>query len=390
MTIMVWLLFAAGLGLLVLGAELLVRGASRLAIALGISPLVVGLTVVAYGTSSPELAVSLKAAAAGQADLAVGNVVGSNIFNVLLILGLASVITPLVIARQLVILDVPIMVGVSVLTLLLALDGRIGRADGAILFALAIIYTIFSIRQGRKDAARDDRVEHAPPDEDPLDGHGRGAPITATAGPEDRVPAAKIRGTGPILLNVAFVLAGLGLLVLGSRWMVGAAIQIARALGVGETIIGLTLVAAGTSMPEVATSVMAAVRGQRDIAAGNVIGSNIFNLMAVLGLSGVLASNGLPVAAPVLALDLPFMVAVALACLPIFFTGHRLDRWEGLLFLAYYAAYTSYLILDAAGHQHLELFGRVMLVFVVPLTILTIGASVAHAMRRRPERPPAS
>lgn len=383
MSPLVWLLFLAGLALLVVGAELLVRGASRLAVTLGISPLVVGLTVVAYGTSSPELAVSLKAAVSGQPDLVVGNVIGSNIFNVLLILGAASVITPLIVARQLVILDVPIMIGVSVLTLLLALDGRIGRFDGILLFALALGYTFFSIRQGRKDAVRDDRIEHAPPDEELLDGHGHGTPRGSTIGPEDLVSPGSARGARPILLQIGLVTVGLALLVLGSRWMVDSSITIARALGVSELIIGLTLVAAGTSMPEVATSIMAAVRGQRDIAAGNVVGSCIFNLVIVLGLSALVARDGIPVAAPVLALDLPFMVAVALACLPIFFTGHRLDRWEGLLFLAYYAAYTCYLFLSASEHQHLGLFNRAMAIFVVPLTILTIGVSLLHGLRRR-------
>lgn len=266
-------LLVGGLAVLIAGAEMLVRGASRLAAAVGISPLVIGLTVVAFGTSSPEMAVSVQSALSGQAgaNIAMGNVIGSNIFNVLLILGLSAAIAPLIVAQQLVRLDVPIMIGVSVLVLLLALDGAIGRLDGLLLFAGVIAYTAFAIYQGRRES-KVVEAEYA------------------------QEFSAKPRGAGQVLLNIAFVVVGLGLLVLGSNWFVDAAIAIARVLGVSELVIGLTIVAAGTSMPEVATSVMASLKGERDIAVGNVVGSNLFNLLAVLGLSALVAPAGVEVA----------------------------------------------------------------------------------------------
>jgi len=348
-------LFVAGLGLLVLGAEWLVKGASRLAAALGISPLVIGLTVVAYGTSAPEMAVSVKSAWAGQPDLALGNVVGSNIFNVLLILGASAIITPLVVSSQLIRLDVPIMIGVSLLTLLLAGDGSVGRLDGAILFALAVAYTVFQIRQSRKESAAV-REEY---------GREFGPSRSATAA------------------NLASIAAGLVLLVLGSRWLVNGAVAFAQALGVSELVIGLTIVAAGTSLPEVATSILAAFRGERDIAVGNVVGSNIFNVLAVLGLAGLVAPGGLPAPAALLRFDLPVMVAVALACLPIFASGALIARWEGALFLFYYVAYTAYLVLDAQQHDALPAFSAVMEAFVLPLTGVTL-AVVGWRTWRRP------
>jgi cation:H+ antiporter len=347
-------LFVAGLGLLVLGAEWLVKGASRLARALGISPLVIGLTVVAYGTSAPEMAVSLKSAWAGQPDLALGNVVGSNVFNVLFILGASALIAPLVVSSQLVRLDVPVMIGLSALALLLAGDGSVGRPDGALLFAGAVAYTAFQVWQSRKETAviRDEYArEYA------------GKPSSTAA-------------------NLAFVAAGLALLVLGSRWLVAGAVAFAQALGVSELVIGLTIVAAGTSLPEVATSLLAAVRGERDIAVGNVVGSSIFNILAVLGLSALAAPAGLPAAPALLRFDLPVMIAVALACLPIFASG-SIGRWEGALFLFYYAAYTAYVALAAQQHDALPAFSLVMEAFVLPLTALTLALVGWRAWRQR-------
>ena len=349
------LLFVAGLGLLVLGAEWLVKGASRLAAAAGISPLVIGLTVVAYGTSAPEMAVSVKSALAGQPDLALGNVVGSNVFNVLFILGTSALITPLVVSSQLVRLDVPLMIGVSLLTLLLALDGSIGRWDGLLLFAGAVGYTVFQIVQSRRESAavRSEYAQEFAPKR----------PSTAA--------------------DLAFVVTGLGLLVLGSRWLVQGAVVFAQALGVSELVIGLTIVAAGTSLPEVATSVLAAFRGERDIAVGNVVGSNIFNVLAVLGLAGLVSPSGLPAAPALLRFDLPVMIAVAVACLPVFASGSLIARWEGSLFLFYYAAYTAYLVLSAQRHDALPAFSTVMEAFVLPLTGLTLAVVGWRAWRER-------
>jgi cation:H+ antiporter len=349
----------AGLVLLIVGAEALVRGASRLASAMGISSLVIGLTVVAFGTSSPELAVSLQSTFAGQADIAVGNVVGSNIFNILFILGISALITPLVVAQQLVRLDVPIMVGISILTYLFALDGRFVRWEGALLFAGILLYIIFLIRQSRRETAAIQQEYEAE--------FGTKTPPT---------PAS-------ILFNLFLVGVGLAMLVFGSRWLVESAVTIAEAFGVSQLVIGLTIIAAGTSMPEVATSVIAAIRGERDIAVGNVVGSNIFNLLAVLGLTSVFAPGGVAVSPDALAFDIPFMVVVALACLPIFFTGNTIARWEGLIFLTYYGVYTGYLVLHANGSHNLPLYLDMVLYFLAPLTLLTIGIALWREIAAR-------
>ena len=306
MELSVLLLFVLGLLLLAAGAEILVRGASRLAAALKISPLVIGLTVVAFGTSAPEMAVSVRSAFSGQAgaDLALGNVVGSNIFNILLILGLSATITPLVVTQQLVRRDVPIMIGVSVLMLLLAFDGSISRWNGLLLFGGIIAYTAFAIIQGRKEGSAVQK-EYA------------------------QEYADKPKGVVSFVQNVLFILIGLAMLVLGSNWLVDGAITIARAFGVSELVIGLTIVSAGTSLPEVATSVMASIKGERDIAVGNVIGSNLFNILAVLGLAALVAPDGINVASSALRFDIPVMIVVAVACLPIFFTGYSIARWGG-------------------------------------------------------------
>jgi len=354
---MTLLLFLLGLVALVAGAELLVRGASRLAASLGIPPLVVGLTVVAFGTSAPEMAVSVQAALAGQAGIAVGNVVGSNIFNVLFILGLAALIVPLVVAQQLVRLDVPIMIATSVLLVVLAWDGSIGRLEGVLLFAGIVAYTAFQVVQARRERNPEVVAEYAQE-------YGNGK-------------AAK----GRLPLQLVLIVAGLALLVLGSHWLVAGAVVFAKWLGVSETVIGLTIVAAGTSLPEVAASVLASIRGERDIAVGNVVGSNIFNILAVLGLSAIVSGEGLPVPPSILSFDLPVMLAVAIACLPIFFTGFTIARWEGVVFLCYYVAYTGYLVLDAVGHDALPVFSNVMLWFVLPLTALTLALVTARTLR---------
>ncbi len=345
------------IALLVLGAELLVRGASRLARMLGITPLIIGLTVVAFGTSAPELAVSMSAAFSGQADITMGNVVGSNIFNILFVLGLAAVVAPLTVAQQLVRLDVPLMIGASVVVLLLALDGRLARADGLLLFSGLLGYLWLMLRQGKKESA------------------------SVKAEYERQVEAGEAAPTNA-MMNIGLALAGLAMLIVGSNWLVDSAVVIAQALGVSSLVIGLTIVAGGTSLPEVATSVVASVRGERDIAVGNAIGSNLFNLLAVLGLTALFAPGGIPVAPAVINFDLPFMIAVAIACLPIFFHGHALLRFEGVIFVAYYVAYTVYLILKASQHDALPEFSMVMRFFVVPLTLLTLAVITWRGVRQ--------
>ena len=354
--------FVLGGVLLIGGAELLVRGASRLALTAGISPLVIGLTVVAFGTGSPELAVAIGSAYTGQADVAMGNVIGSNIFNILFILGIASLVAPLVVAHRLVQLDVPIIIGASVLTMLMAIDGRVGQLDGLVLFVGLVFYTVFLIRQSRRETAEAQAT---------IVGPASGIPVTRVPWPVD----------------VAMILVGLGLLVVGSQWLVAAAVASAAALGVSELVIGLTIVAVGTSLPEVATSVLATLRGERDIAVGNVVGSSIFNLLGVLGLGSIVAPEGIAVAPGALTFDLPIMIAVAIAALPIFFTGHVIARWEGAVFLGYYVAYATYLVLDATNHAVTDAFGVAMLWFVLPLTALTLVVVTFREVRdNRPQR----
>jgi len=234
------------------------------------------------------------------------------------------------------------MIGASVLVLMLALDGAISRGDGVVLFAGLLAYIGFQIRQGWRERHAD-------------------------AEPQPRADARW-------WVDVGLVLVGLALLVVGARILVFSAVAIARALGVSELLIGLTIVAAGTSLPEVATSVVASLRGERDIAVGNVVGSNVFNLLGVLGLSASVAAGGIAVAPQALQFDVPVMIAVALACLPIFVTGREIARWEGGLFLAYYVAYIAYLVLAASGHESLGAYSDAMLWFVLPLTAVTLLA----------------
>jgi cation:H+ antiporter len=352
-------LFALGFAVLVIGAEMLVRGATRLAVSMGVSPLVVGLTVVAYGTSSPELAVSTLSALRGSADIALGNVVGSNICNVLLILGLSAAVTPLAVSRQLIRWDVPLMIGISVLVFLLGLDGRIGRLDGIILFAGCAVYTIWTIRQSRRETRSALTPDNPEPSAIPADSFAR-------------------RWFAP----AALILLGLGMLVLGANWLVNGAIVIARFCGISELVIGLTIVAVGTSLPEIATSLMAGIRGQRDIAVGNAVGSNIFNILLVLGLTASVAGPGIAVPADALRFDLPVMIAVAVACLPIFITGGIISRSEGIFFLLYYSAYTGYLLLKASQNRTDGPLDAMAMIFVVPPILVGIVLTLRFVHRR--------
>jgi len=344
------LLFIGGLIGLIIGAELLVRGASKLALSFGISPLVVGLTIVAFGTGAPEVAVSVGAVLDGRTDIAIGNVVGSNIFNVLFVLGVSALITPLVVNIQLIRQEVPIMIGASLLLLALGLDGNLSFWDGAFLFALLIAHTVFLIVQSRKEtkAAHDEYAAEVKP--------------AVPGGWDSKLPA-----------QLLLIVAGLAFLVIGSEWLVNASVTFAKALGVSDLVIGLTIVAAGTSMPEVATSLTAAIKGERDIAVGNVVGSSTFNILGCLGLSGLVSGDlGLAMPAAILNFDIWIMIAVALACLPVFMTGREIARWEGGVFVLYYAAYVTYLILATQQHRALGTFSTAMMSFVIPITVTTL------------------
>ena len=347
-----------GLALLVLGGEMLVRGSVHLAAAAGISPLVVGLTVVALGTSSPELAVGIQSARAGQPDLSLGNVVGSNISNLLLVLGIAALITPLVVHQKLVRLDVPIMLGASILALLLSLDGTISRFDGALLLVLVVVYTVWSIRTSRKETKKV-RDEYA---------QVYGTPEKKE---EKRHP----------FVDLAFIVVGLAMLVHGAGFLVDGAVVLAKVLGVDELLIGLTVVAVGTSLPEIATSIIARLRGARDIAVGHVVGSKILNIFGVLGASALASPHGISVDRAALRFHIPIMIAASVACLPIFFRGYRIVRWEAALLMGYYIAYTTYIVLRATGHAALVPYTWFMLAFALPLTAITLVVVLTRELR---------
>jgi cation:H+ antiporter len=347
-----------GLVLLVYSADFLVKGAANIAAALGISPLVVGLTVVAFGTSAPELAVSVMSAFKDQADIAVGNVIGSNIFNILLILGISALIIPLAVNAQLVRFDVPVMIFVSVLLYFLAMDGLISRVDGIVLFVLLLSYVTFLLRLSKKE---------------------KDAGVLSEYEQEYGKPVADPKW----LKNLAFVIGGVAGLVVGSDRLVYGAVFIAKHFGVSELIIGLTIIAAGTSLPEVATSVVAALKGERDIAVGNVVGSNIFNILTVLGISSIVAPSGIAVAKAALEFDMLFMIAIAMAALPVFFHGYRIGRMSGFFFLAFYVAYVVYLILGAQGHAAFAGYRQVMLFYVAPATAFVLAILLVSAFRKR-------
>ena len=303
-----------------LGAELLVRGALRLAASLQVRPLIIGLSLVAFGSSAPQLTVSLQAAYTGAPDVAVGSVIGSNIFNILVTLGLAALIIPLRVSRQLVRLDIPLMIGASLLVYLLALNEALDRWEGALLLLGLVAYLAILWRQSRHHT----RIHHVPGHQ-PRQGVGFWA--------------------GTLLLMSI----GLGLLSLAGHLLLEAAVEVATDLGLSERIIGLTVVAVCTSLPELATSLIAAIRGEREIAVGNVIGSNLFNLLGVLGLTAVLTPEPLSISPNALAFDLPVMLGVAALSLPVFYSGYRVTRAEGLVFLCLYLAYGLHVVAFTTG-----------------------------------------
>ena len=298
-----------GLALLAAGAEALVRGSSALALRLGVTPLVVGLTVVAFGTGSPELFVSVEAAYRGDSGIALGNVVGSNIGNVALILGLAALVRPMKVRSELIRREVPLMIAVTLLLCLLLYDGALSRVDGLILVMGSVAYTAFAYLAARRDRSKVVAEEF----EDALAQPKRAAWVDAL-----------------------LVVAGFALLLFGARLLVGGATNIAESFGVSQVVIGLTVIAVGTSLPELATSVVAAAKGEADVAFGNVIGSNILNILLILGVAALIS----PVEARGLrTLDLGVLVGSAVLLLPLMRRGWVLNRWEGGLLLAGYVAY---------------------------------------------------
>jgi cation:H+ antiporter len=339
-----------GLALLVAGAELLVRCAVRMAANLKVRPLLIGLTVVAVGSSAPQLTVSLQAALNDTADIAVGSVIGSNIFNILVTLGLSALIIPLRVSRQLVRLDIPLMILASGLVFALALNKQLDRLDGVVLLGGLLIYLALLLRQSRHS------------------GHHH---------PRHDLPRTSW------LHNLVLMLAALLLLGLAGHLLLGAAVTLATELGLSERIIGLTIIAVSTSLPQLATSLIAAFRGQREIAVGNVIGSNVFNLLGVLGVTALVAPAPLSVSPNALAFDLPVMLAVAALCLPVFYTGYRVTRGEGLLFLGLYLAYGLHVVSFTTGMPLAGKLEHLMLFFVLPALLLFLLLSTLRAWRRQ-------
>lgn len=318
----VWDLFLllAGLIFLAFGGEALVRGASRLARVLGLTPLVVGVTVVAFGTSAPELAVSLHAALIGEPAISVGNVVGSNLLNLLVVLGSTALLVPLVVAQRLIWWDIPIMILATVLVLAFGWDGTLTRSEGLIFVVLLIAYLVAAVLlSGREsDVVREEYEAEF------------GGPLET--------------GSAAVGRQILLIGLGLALLVWGADIFVEGAIGIARSLGLSELVISLTIVSLGTSLPELVTALVAAARGENDIAVGNVIGSNIMNLLSILGITALATPTGLEIPAQVISFDLPFLLVASLACLPILWRGHRLTRPEGGVFLLAYAIYVAWLL----------------------------------------------
>ncbi|PBN42904.1 calcium/sodium antiporter [Sphingobium sp. D43FB] len=315
----VWI--CIGLTALIAGAELLVRGGSALAARLGISPLLIGLTVVALGTSTPELAVGIDAAVQGNGSLAVGNIAGTNTVNILLILGLSAALQPLAIQMQTLRLELPVIVFASATLLGFAWDGVLSRLEGLVLLTMGVIFTLAVIRIARRETMKV-KLEFA-----------------REFGP--RRLAKRQTVTEMLMLAV-----GLIVIVVGADWLVDGAVALARLWHVSDAFIGLTIVAIGTSAPELVTTVISTIRGDRDIAIGNLIGSSVYNILVILGVTCLFPANGIDVSTHLIWIDIPVMLGVALLCVPVFVSGRQISRVEGGLFVSAYVAYLSYLIIQ--------------------------------------------
>lgn len=346
-----------GLATLLGGGDLLLRGSVTVAEAFGMSRLLIGLTVVSLGTSAPEMAICLDAAMDGKPEIALGNIVGSNVANVLLILGITSLITPIVVESKIIRREVPIMIGISLFFLLLVSDQTLSVIDGSILLGSMIIFLLWQFRL----AQLGDQVKEAP-----------------TPDPADPEVAKANYGLTAIL-----IFGGAAMLWLGAGWLVQGASGLASSLGVSQLVIGLTVVAIGSSAPEIATSILAARRGYPEMAIGSVLGSNIANLLLVAGGTTLLA-GGIPVPSEALEFDLPVMILCAIACLPIFSTGHQIVRWEGAVFLMCYIAFSTFLFFRPTLTTLFPAWRQMVWPIAIPLIIATLIA-IAWNWRRSPE-----
>lgn len=319
MTAIFWIVL--GLLALIAGAELIVRGGSRLAARLGIPPIIIGLTIVSIGTSTPELAVGIEAAHRGNGALAVGNIAGTNTVNVLLILGLSALMRPLAIGMQTLRYDLPVMAAVAVGFLALCWDGELSRLDGTVMVAGCIAYTLLVIFLARRESS---------------------ATQAEFAAEYALKPAS--RPSAQLGVSFAMLILGIAIVVVGSNWLVDGAVTLARAMGVTEALIGLTIVAIGTSSPELVTTIVGTLRNDRDVAIGNLLGSSIYNILAIMGITCLVPATGLFVERDLIQIDIPFMVLATFACIPVFLTGRRISRLEGGILVTAYAAYMLYLV----------------------------------------------
>ncbi|TCC46073.1 calcium/sodium antiporter [Kribbella capetownensis] len=314
------MLIVGGLVGLLGGAELLVRGGTGLALRFGIAPIVVGVTVVSLGTSMPELAIGIDAARQGSAGLAAGNIVGTNLVNLLLILGLSALIAPIVLDTRTVRFDLPCMAAVSVVLLVVALDGTLGTLDGVVLLLLGIGYTVGVLRTSRQESSSVQAEYQAD-----------------TGGTRTR----------PWVAVVSLVV-GIAVIVIGATLLVDGAVDAAQAFGVSDAVIGLTIIAIGTSAPELVTTIVSTIRGNRDIALGNLLGSSVYNIAIILGVTILAAPGVVEVPDEVLQSDLLLMVGAAVACVPVLVSGRRITRTEGGIFVAAYVAYLAWLLISRA------------------------------------------
>ncbi|MFG1812393.1 calcium/sodium antiporter [Kribbella sp. NPDC049174] len=314
------LLIVGGLVGLLGGAELLVRGGTGLALRLGIAPIVIGVTVVSLGTSMPELAIGIDAARQGSAGLAVGNIVGTNLVNLLLILGLSALISPLTLDTRTVRFDLPCMTAASLVLLVVALDGSLGTLDGVVLVLLGVGYTLAVLRTSRQESP------------------------AVQAEYQANYDAQRARPWLPVVS----LLVGIAVIVIGATLLVDGAVDAARAFGVSDAVIGLTIIAIGTSAPELVTTIVSTLRGDRDIALGNLLGSSVYNIAIILGVTILVAPGVVEVPDEILGGDLLLMVGAAVACVPVFVSGRRITRLEGGVFVAAYVAYLAWLLISRA------------------------------------------
>jgi cation:H+ antiporter len=312
----------AGLAALVAGSELLVRAGSRLAALVGIPPILIGLTVVAIGTSTPELAVGIEAALQGSGSLAMGNIAGTNTFNILFILGLSALLAPLALEMRTLRVDLPVMIAAAVALMAMSWDGLLTRMEGAVLAGAALVYTVVIVR-GAKRESRRVKAEFA-------------AEYAVAANGTKRKAAA----------SFAVLVIGIAVIVAGADWLVAGAVDLAGMLGVSDAFIGLTVVAIGTSSPELVTTIVSTLRQERDIAIGNLLGSSVYNILFILGVTALVPSAGISVEPMLIQIDLPVMTAAALVCVPVFVSGRRITRMEGALFVGAYVTYLLYLIVS--------------------------------------------